>query len=96
MNTTLVECDTVSVFEAAFIEVRRHSWIESQKHQRDVSERARAEWYQRFWWTFLRYRHLEHLMGEHAWNEFKPDSFGILNSLSTSRDGLMAEVVAFL
>lgn len=43
----------------------------------------------------MRYRHLEHLMGEHAWNEFKPDSFGILNSLSTSRDGLMAEVVEF-
>jgi hypothetical protein len=93
MNTATVECDIVSVFEAAFREARRHCWIESQKQQRDLGERALGEWYQRFWWTFLRHRHLEHLMGERMWDEFDQRSFGILQPFLLSRGTLAREVV---
>jgi hypothetical protein len=94
MNTiSEVEYDVVSVYEAASTEARRHSWIESQKHHRDVSEHALDEWYNRFWWTFLRYRHLEHLMGERLWDEFDHESFGLLQPFLRAHGDLAHELV---
>jgi hypothetical protein len=94
MNTVSeVEYDVVSIYEAAFIEARRHCWVESQKQHRDVGEHAWAEWYDRYWWTFLRFRHLEHLMGERLWDEFDRGSFGILQPFLLARGDLTYEVV---
>jgi len=55
-----------------------HRWIESEKHCRDLGEGAICEWYQRWWRSFLRYRHLEHLMGDVRWQEFEPAQLGLL------------------
>lgn len=82
-----------SVFEAAYLEARRHRWIESQNAGRDLGDRAIRDWYRRFWWTFLRYRHVEHLQGDWEWLEFSADSFGVLQQSSEWQTPLTQEIV---
>lgn len=89
----VLEAEVCSLYEAAFEEARRHRWIESQKRGRDIGNEGFLEWYDRFWWNFLRHRHLEHLLGEYRWREFESSSFGILASLLESEDLLAVEIV---
>ena len=96
MNTvSVVDFDVVSVFEAAFNEARQHCWIESQKQSRDLGEQALRDWYHRFWWRFLRYRHLEHLLGERPWEEFDRDTFGSLQQFLLERGQFAHDIVDF-
>ncbi len=82
-----------SVFEAAFLEARRHRWIESQNAGRDLGNQAFRDWYRLFWWTFIRYRHVEHLLGERRWREFDSASFGVIVSSPALSSPLSQEVV---
>ncbi len=77
-----------SVFEAAFEEARQHRWIESQNCGRDLGDWAIYDWYRQFWPTFLRHRHVEHLVGERWWAEFSKKSYGVL------RETLVYDVLA--
>lgn len=78
-QTCLIHPKVESVFEAAFLEARRHRWIASQNAGRDLGDESFHEWCQLYWWTFIRYRHVEHLLGERCWREFDSTSFGVLH-----------------
>lgn len=82
-----------SVFEAAYLEARRHRWIESQNAGRDLGDLVLRDWYRRFWWTFLRYRHVEHLLGERAWLEFTGRSFAVLQTSPQWENPLTQEII---
>lgn len=81
-----------SLFEAAYHEARRHQWLESQFARRDLGDAAFYDWYRRYWTTFLRYRHIEHLIGEQIWSEFNQKSFGILRD-GYEQNALTYEVI---
>jgi len=82
-----------SLFEEALAEARRHKYIESQKAGRDVGPEAIEDWHRRHWTIWLRYRWLEHLLGERCWREFESWRFGRLKALFAAHRGLMEEVV---
>lgn len=92
-QTCVLAAEVCSLYEAAFEEARCHRWIESQKRGYDLGNDGFLEWYDRFWWNFLRYRHLEHLLGEYRWSEFASDTFGVLMPLIESDDELAREIV---
>ena len=87
-----LDVDVVSVFEAAFEEARRHRWLESEKCGYDVGESAFFDWYADYWTTFVRYRHVEHLVGERRWPEFGRKSYGVLRHAMIV-DRLTCEIV---
>lgn len=89
----LTALQSLSLIEAAYHEARRHQWIESQKHQRDLGDTAFREWYRRYWWSFLRHRHIEHLMGECRWAEFEAVTFGRLHGLLETFGELADEII---
>lgn len=89
----VLEAEVCSLYEAAFEEARCHRWIESQKRGFDLGNEGFLEWYDRYWWNFLRYRHLEHLLGEYRWLEFSPDAFGVLVPLVESEDDVANEII---
>ena len=89
----LLEAEVCSLYEAAFEEARCHRWIESQNRGYDLGNDGFLEWYARYWWNCLRYRHLEHLLGEYHWQEFSADAFGVLRSLVESSDELACEII---
>lgn len=92
-QTCVLEAEACSLYEAAFVEARCHRWIESQKSGCDRGKESFHEWYDRFWWNFLRYRHLEHLLGDHQWLEFPPESFGVLAPFVESNDELAIVII---
>lgn len=81
------------IFEAAYLEAQRHRWIESQKSGRDLGDYAVRDWYQQFWWTFLRYRYVEHIRGEVRWDEFPDRSFAVARPLLEGDDHLATEII---
>lgn len=89
----LPDTEVRSLYEAAFVEARSHRWIESQKRGFDIGERGFLEWYDRYWSIYLRYRHLEHLLGECRWQEFEAEAFAILVPIVESGDDLANEIV---
>lgn len=86
------ELDPSSVFEMALQEARRHRWLESQFARRDLGDDATYDWYRKYWNTFIRYRHVEHLVGEKNWEEFGNESFGILRK-AFQEQPLMYDIV---
>lgn len=92
-QTCVLEAESCSLFEAAFKEARCHRWIESQKSGCDRGSESFHEWYDRFWWNFLRYRHLEHLLGEYRWLEFPAETFGVLTPFVESNDELAIVII---
>ena len=64
-----------SLLPAAWDEIQRHKWIESEKARRDVGHAAVVDWLGRFWWRFCRWRRLEHLEGVRRWYEFSHEDF---------------------
>jgi hypothetical protein len=82
-----------SLFEAAFLEARRHRWVESQNAGRDLGDPVFRDWYHRFWWAYLRYRHVEHLLGERAWLEFAASSFAVLQRSPHWETPLAQEII---
>jgi hypothetical protein len=92
-QVAVLEAEVCSLYEAAFEEARCHRWIESQKHGHDLGNDGFLEWYDRFWWNFLRYRHLEHLLGEYRWLEFAEETFGVFSPLIESEDELAVEII---
>lgn len=89
----LTESAVSSLIEAAYHEARRHQWIESQKQDRDLGETAFRDWYRSHWWSFLRHRHIEHLMGERQWAEFEGETFGRLAPLLDTFGELADEII---
>ena len=89
----LLEAEVCSLYEAAFEEARCHRWIESQKRGYDLGNDGFLDWYAHHWWNFLRFRHLEHLLGEYRWQEFASEAFGILVPLIESDDELAGEII---
>ena len=87
-----LDSDVVSVFEAAFEEARRHRWIESEKCGRDLGESSFLDWYQNHWTIFVRYRHVEHLIGQRRWPEFGRRSFGVFHQAMVV-DRLTCEII---
>lgn len=87
-----IDSEIVSVFQAAFEEARRHRWIESEKRGYDLGESAFLDWYEQHWNIFVRYRHVEHLIGERRWPEFGRRSFGVLRHAMVV-DWLTCEIV---
>lgn len=86
----------VSLYEHAFQEAERHKWIESQKHGYDRGDCAIHEWYGLYWRDFCRRKRLEHLRGEHCWEEFGQRRFGDLLPLLHLRDPLIDRLVEML
>ena len=93
--TTCIETDvrTSSVFQTAFVEACEHRWVESEKCGYDLGDAAFFDWYRRFWDSFVRHRHVEHLLGEILWEEFSVTSFAVLSSVVTSGDLFGEEVI---
>ena len=89
----VVEAEECSLYEAAFEEARRHRWIESQKRGYDLGNDGFLEWYDCYWWNFLRSRHLEHLLGESRWLEFSSEAFGVLTPFAELGDELAGEII---
>lgn len=79
----------LSVYDEARKEAEIHKWIESQKHGRDLGERAIEDWYRAYWQLFCRHRRLEHLVGRRCWREFNDEKFGGLYSLIVTGDTLV-------
>ena len=92
-QTTALDVNTTSIFEAAYLDACRHRWIESQKRGCDLGDFAIRDWYQRFWWTFLRYRHSEHILGNYRWDEFPQRSFATARPLLDGNDQLAATII---
>lgn len=68
-----------SLFEAAAREGHRHKWIESEKACRDLGYEAIRDWHKKYWRTFCRECHMEHLRGATYWSELDNNDFGLLN-----------------
>jgi hypothetical protein len=92
-QSALVENRIASIFQAACSEAMRHRWIESQKRGCDLGEYAVRDWYQRYWWTFLRYRHVEHILGDVCWEEFPARSFAAVRPLLNGDDQLAVQII---
>jgi len=92
-QSALLENGTTSIFEAACCEALRHRWIESQKRGCDLGEYAVRDWYQRYWWVFLRYRHVEHILGEVCWEEFPVRSFAAIRPLLNGTHRLAPQII---
>ncbi|MDA1162271.1 MAG: hypothetical protein O3B13_04135 [Planctomycetota bacterium] len=88
-----LDVEVLSLYEAALQEARRHRWIESQKRGCDLGDQGFREWYDCYWAIYIRYRHLEHLLGDRQWLEFDSAAFGVLTPLVRNQDELAAEVV---
>ena len=84
---------TSSVFQTAFVEACEHRWVESEKCGYDLGETAFFEWYRRFWDSFVRLRHVEHLLGEIFWEEFPETSFAVFRPVLNDRDEFCHEVI---
>jgi len=82
-----------SLYEEAGLEAERHKWIESQKHGRDLGERAIRDWYRNHWSSYCRHRRLEHLGGERRWLEFSDERFGCLYALIVTGDLLVDRIL---
>lgn len=82
-----------SIHAAAQEEARRHKWIESQKHGRDLGDTALREWYRLHWHDYCRNCHIEHLDGKQPWQEFDPRVFGHLLELMKSKDVLLERIL---
>ena len=82
-----------SLYDEAVREAERHKWIESQKHGRDLGERAIQEWYRVYWPIYCRYRRLEHVRGSHRWREFGDGPFAHLYSLILQGDLLVDRIL---
>lgn len=92
-QSALLETEICSIFEAAFEEALRHRWIESQKRGHDLGDHAIRDWYNTYWWTFLRYRHIEHVLGESCWNEFPDCSYAAIRPLLDGDDEIAATII---
>ena len=64
-----------SLLPAAWDEIQRHKWIESEKARRDMGHQAVEDWLKHFWWRFCRWRRIEHIEGVHRWFEFSHEDF---------------------
>jgi len=84
--------ETRSLFQSALVEAERHKYIESQKVGRDVGLPAIDDWHQRYWTLWLRHRWIEHLLGDVRYEEFAPDTFGVLRR-DFGPSPLLAEVI---
>ena len=88
-----LDVEVLSLYEAALQEARCHRWIESQNRGCDLGYQGFREWYDCYWAIYIRYRHLEHLLGDRQWLEFDSAAFGVLAPLVRNKDDLAAEVV---
>ena len=93
--TSCIETDveTSSVFQIAFLEACEHRWVESEKCGFDLGEAVLDDWYERFWASFVRHRHVEHLLGEVYWEEFPGRSFAIFQPVLSDEDILGEEFI---
>lgn len=82
-----------SLYDEARKEAEIHKWIESQKHGRDLGERAIDDWYRTYWMLFCRHRRMEHLCGRRQWFEFSDEKFGRLYSLIVAGDVLVDRIL---
>ena len=85
-----------SLLPAAWDEIERHKWIESEKARRDVGQAAVADWLKRFWWRFCRWRRIEHVEGVHRWYEFSHDDFAKLMRPILENDRLMLVILELM
>ena len=85
-----------SLLPAAWDEIQRHKWIESEKARRDVGHAAVADWLQRFWWRFCRWRRIEHVEGVRRWYEFSHEDFAKIMRPILEDDGLMLVIIELM
>ena len=85
-----------SLFREALGEAERHKYLESQKRGRDLGPDAIADWHQRHWTIWLRYRWLEHLLGERCWDELEIGRFGRLRDLFAGHMALLEQVAGLV
>jgi hypothetical protein len=78
------------VYDHGWQEAFRHKWIESEKHGRDLGQRAIDEWNQRHWTSFYRWCRLLHVTGRCCFHDFKREDFG---RLTETDDDVAREVV---
>jgi hypothetical protein len=85
-----------SLLPAAWDEIQRHKWIESEKARRDVGNAAVADWLRRFWWRFCRWRRIEHVEGVQRWYEFSHDDFAKIMRPILEDDRLMLVIIELM
>ncbi|HEY0980950.1 MULTISPECIES: hypothetical protein [unclassified Schlesneria] len=85
-----------SLLPAAWDEIERHKWIESEKARRDVGQAAVADWLKRFWWRFCRWRRIEHVEGVCRWYEFSHQDFAKLMRPIFENDRLMLVILELM
>ena len=91
MSSELVDpLNTSSIYEEAPLEAARHKWIESQKNGSDLGKHAISDWYTNHWYYFCIGKRIEHLLGNHCWQEFSETHFGFLEALQLE-DDLLAD-----
>lgn len=71
-----------------------HRWWESERSGQDLGQAAYRDWRRRYWNTFVRWRHVEHLVGICRYREFCESSFGRLRNCDYwERDPVMTFAV---
>ena len=68
-----------SVYDQAWQEAYRHKWIESEKHGRDLGQRAIQEWNRQHFKRFYRWCHWLHLSGRQCFREFRCEHFASIS-----------------
>ena len=85
-----------SLLPAAWDEIQRHKWIESEKARRDVGQAAVSDWLKRFWWRFCRWRRIEHIEGVRRWYEFSHEDFAKILRPILENDRLVLVIVELM
>ena len=82
-----------SVFYHCALEAQKHKWIESEKAQRDLGQRAIEDWHHLHWRKWCRARWIEHLRGHVFWIELDRGDFGILQRRFQDKQLLLDRIV---
>ncbi len=93
MQQTGVAVAPCSLMEAARREADRHKWLRSEQEKRDVGVVALREWFHKYWFSFCRWRRIEHVCGERFWVEFGEQTFGSLCPLIRQHDPLVEAIL---
>ncbi len=65
------------LFDSGLIQALEHKWLASQQYGEDLGMLLIRDWCQRHWRTFQRFRRIEHLLGEHRYQQFPAAEFGV-------------------
>ncbi len=76
------------IFELGLGEALQHKWLESQRFGEDLGLLGVRDWCQRHWFTFQRFRRIDHLLGDARVIQFTDENLGIWKGRDRKEDPL--------